>query len=160
MTRDELTTLYERYALLVQRRCRQLLDSPADAEDLVHEVFLRAQRSSPPRDGSTLVWLYRVATHCCYDRLRSRARDDRRAKRLDLGEVAVSADADRRALIGMVLRDLDALTCEVGLLHHLDGLTQEEIAVESGYSRKTVGRKLALFEAEFRERWTRAGGDA
>lgn len=160
MTRDELTSLYERYALLVHRRCRQLLGSAADAEDLVHEVFLRAQRSAPPRDGSTLVWLYRVATHCSYDRLRSRQRDERRAQHLTAGGASVSADADQRALVGMVLRGLDALTCEVGLLHHLDGLTQEEIASASGYSRKTVGKKLALFEAEFRDKWSRAGGDA
>lgn len=158
MTADELTTLYERYALLVHRRCRRLVGSSADADNLLHEVFLRAQRSAPPREGSSLVWLYRVATHCCFDRLRATARGARHAQRLDTGEPVVSADGDRQALVGMVLRKLDALTCEVGLLHHLDGLTQEEIASESGYSRKTVGRKLALFEVEFREHWARAGG--
>lgn len=157
MTSDELTALYERYALLVHRRCRRLVPTPADAEDLLHEVFLRAQRSAPPREGSTLVWLYRVATHCCFDRLRADARAGRHARKLDVGEPVVSADADRQALVGIVLRKLDALTCEIGLLHHLDGLTQEEISAECGYSRKTVGRRLALFEAEFRAHWGSAG---
>lgn len=158
MNADELTALYERYALLVHRRCRRLVGSAADADDLVHEVFLRAQRTPPSREGSTLVWLYRVATHCCFDRLRADVRARRHARHLETAEPVMSADADRQALVGMVLRQLDALTCEVGLLHHLDGLTQEEIAAHSGYSRKTIGRKLARFDAEFREHWAQAGG--
>lgn len=46
----------------------------------------------------------------------------------------------------------------MGLLHHVDGLTQEEIAQECGYSRKTVARKLEAFTAEFKTRWQEAGG--
>jgi DNA-binding transcriptional regulator LsrR (DeoR family) len=42
--------------------------------------------------------------------------------------------------------------------HFLDGMTQEEVAASTGYSRRTVGKKLALFEAEFRRLFLNAGG--
>jgi|APLak6261679142_1056127.scaffolds.fasta_scaffold00134_19 RNA polymerase sigma-70 factor (ECF subfamily) len=160
MTNEELTQLYERYAQLVHRRCQRLLGSAADADDAMHDVFLRAQRSAPPRTaGSTLVWLYRIATHCCFDRLRSGARAARHQRTLDdAGAPVLNADADQRALVGMVLRKVDAVTCELALLHHLDGLTQEEIALESGYSRRTIVTRLQRFAEEFKTRWTEAGG--
>ena len=159
MTNEELAHLYERYAHLVHRRCQRLLGSAADADDAMHDVFLRAQRSPPPRvEGSTLVWLYRIATHGCFDRLRSTVRSARHQRSQNPGEPTVNADADRQALVHMVLRQVDTVTCELGLLHHADGLTQEEIARESGYSRRTVGKRLQLFDAEFKARWTVAGG--
>jgi RNA polymerase sigma-70 factor, ECF subfamily len=58
----------------------------------------------------------------------------------------------------MVLRQVDGLTCEMGLLHHVDGLTQDEIAHECGYSRRTVGKKLEAFQVQFQARWQEAGG--
>lgn len=154
MTNEELAHLYERYAQLVHRRCQRLLGSAVDADDAMHDVFLRAQRSAPPRvEGSTLVWLYRIATHGCFDRLRARVRTARHHRSLDASEPTMNVDADQQALVGMVLRQVDAVTCELGLLHHADGLTQEEIARESGYSRRTVGKRLQRFEAEFKARW-------
>lgn len=159
MTNQELAHLYERYGQLTLRRCERLLGSAADADDAMHDVFLRAQRSSAPRvAGSTLVWLYRIATHCCYDRLRSRVRAQRHQLAVAPGEPMMNADADRQALLSMVLRKVDAVTCELGLLHHVDGLTQDEIASESGYSRRTVGKRLQRFETEFKTRWAEGGG--
>ena len=161
MTNEELAQLYERYGQLVHRRCQRLLGSSADADDALHDVFLRAQRSAPPRvEGSTLVWLYRIATHRCFDRLRTSVRGQRHQNALAPGEPAMNVDADQRALLGMVLRKVDAVTCELGLLHHVDGLTQDEIALESGYSRRTVGTKLQRFAEEFKARWSEGGGSS
>lgn len=161
MSNEELTRLYERYALLVHRRCQRLLRSPADAADALHDVFLRAQgASAPPTEASRLVWLYRIATHCCFDRLRSGLRRQRQRDTLEGSEQPMSVDGDQIALVGMVLRKVDPITCELALLHHVDGLTQEEIARESGYSRRTVGKRLQRFEAEFTSRWREGGGAA
>ena len=159
MTNAELGQIYERYAHLVHRRCHRLLGSAADADDAMHDVFLRAQRAPAPRVvGSTLVWLYRISTHCCFDRLRAGVRSARQHAALQRGEAMLNADPDHRALVGMVLRKVDAATCEIGLLHHVDGLTQDEIATESGYSRRTVGKKLQHFDDEFKRRWASSGG--
>jgi RNA polymerase sigma factor (sigma-70 family) len=62
-------------------------------------------------------------------------------------------DADRRALLGVALRQLDGKTRTIGVLHYLDGYTQEEVAERTGYSRRTVGKKLKLFEERIRQLW-------
>lgn len=157
MNEARLASLYERYAHLVLRRCQRLLGHGSDAEDAMHDVFLRLHGASAPRDDqSTLVWLYRVATNACYDRLR-RARL-LRAHAAPAEEPRSDVDADRRALLAMVLRQVDPTTCQMGLLHHLDGLTQEEIAHECGFSRRTVGKKLSAFDEQFSAHWQKAGG--
>jgi hypothetical protein len=48
MNDASLAALYERYGHLVFKRCLRLLGVPADAEDTMHDVFLRAHRAPPP----------------------------------------------------------------------------------------------------------------
>ena len=43
----------------------------------------------------------------------------------------------------------------MGVLHYLDGYTQDEIAYQTGYSRRTVGKRLKAFEEVFRRVWKR-----
>ena len=155
MNDASLAALYEQYGHLIFLRCQRLLAHPADAEDAMHDVFVRAHRHPSP-EKSTLIWLYRIATNCCFDRLRKRRMVER--KRLPDEEAHVEVDPDRRALLTMVLRQVDEVTCEMGLLHHVDGLTQDEIAHECGFSRRTVGKKLEAFDMEFKARWQEAGG--
>jgi RNA polymerase sigma-70 factor (ECF subfamily) len=54
--------------------CR-MLGNPADAEDLLQEIFLAAHRKLDSFRGESALgtWLYRLATNQCLDYLRSRA---------------------------------------------------------------------------------------
>ena len=54
--------------------CR-MLGNPADAEDLLQEIFLSAHRKLEGFRGEAALgtWLYRLATNQCLDYLRSRA---------------------------------------------------------------------------------------
>jgi len=157
----QLADLYTRYGYLVHRRCLQLLRSNEDAEDALQETFLRLKRlgATPDDAGSTLAWLYTVARRVAFDLMEKR----RRAPVASEGELLAleqrgegePADADRRALVGAALRELDADTRTIGVLHHLDGYTQEEVAERTGFSRKTVGKKLQRFDERIRELWVR-----
>lgn len=166
VTRAELGQLYERYGYLVHRRCRALLRSEVDAADALQETFLRVQRYGLPDDlREPLAWLYGVAANVCFDKRARRSRDEQRTEddelSASLAQVGSPEDADRRAVVGTILSRFDDVTRRIGVLHHLDGLTQEEIAVETGYSRKTVGKKLSSFEATFQALWrTATGGPA
>ncbi|ATB40111.1 hypothetical protein CYFUS_005559 [Cystobacter fuscus] len=153
-----LGRLYEQYGYLVHRRCLQLVHRPEDAEDALQETFLRVRRYGPPRkDGSLLAWLYTVATRCCFDLMERRGREPV-AEQAQLATLETQAqgspdDADHRALLGVALRQLDGKTRAIGVLHFLDGYTQEEVAERTGYSRRTVGKKLKLFEERLRQLW-------
>ena len=156
MQSEEIAELYERCGHLVHRRCLQLLGSEWDANDAHQEVFLRAQRygRSRERGSSPLMWLYTIAAHCCFDLARKRGRErplshDHLAD-LEQRVSGSGHDADVKAVVGALLRKLDPRVREIGMLHYLDGLTQEEVAAQTGYSRRTVGKKLREFEEHFR----------
>jgi RNA polymerase sigma-70 factor (ECF subfamily) len=102
--------VYRKYGHRVFRRCLRLVRNEAEAEDLTHEVFLRAigAQSARPTDPSNRVtgfsalqirdeeeamaWLYRVATNLCLNRLRDRARRDRDRWRSEVRAVWGASD--------------------------------------------------------------------
>lgn len=153
-----LAQLYERYGYLVHRRCLQLVRRPEDAEDALQETFLRVKRYGAPREGgSTLAWLYTIAQRCCFDLLEKRGREpaaeEEQLAALETRGEGSPEDADRRALLGLALRQLDGKTRTIGVLHFLGGYTQEEVAEQTGYSRRTIGKKLQQFEESIRQLW-------
>jgi RNA polymerase sigma-70 factor (ECF subfamily) len=160
METAELTSLYERYGALVHRRCVALMHNAVDADDALQEVFMRVQKyGRPEATGSDLGWLYAIATRVCFDlqaRKKEAPLDPHELPALDVRSQGGARDADVRAVVGVALREMDAKTAEIGVLHHLDGFTQEEVAARTGISRKTIGRKLAVFEALVRDVFTRA----
>jgi len=154
----QLARLYEQYGYLVHRRCLQLVRRPEDAEDALQETFLRVKRYGAPREGgSMLAWLYTIAQRCCFDLLERRGREptaeqEQLAALEERGEGSPE-DADRRAMLGLALRQLDDKTRTIGVLHFLDGYTQEEVAEKTGFSRRTIGKKLQQFEDRIRQLW-------
>ena len=156
-----LSALYTQYGYLVHRRCLSLVQRPEDAEDALQETFLRVKRYGEPRDGeASLAWLYTIAQRCCFDLMHKRGREpvasEAQLQAHEQRGEGSGEDADRRALLGGALRQLDEKTRTIGVLHFLDGYTQEEVAEQTGFSRKTVGKKLQLFEAQVRQLWQTA----
>lgn len=155
MTNEALAKLYTQYGALVHRRCRTLLGSETDANDALQETFMRVQRYPPTDVAALLPWLYGVASRVCFDQLAVRKRAQPTAARV-LGKLkelmgAVTRDsAEEKLCLGSELARLDDTTREMALLHWLDGLTQEEVAERTGYSRKTVGVKLKAAETVLR----------
>ncbi|MDP1916321.1 MAG: sigma-70 family RNA polymerase sigma factor [Myxococcales bacterium] len=155
MTNEALAKLYTQYGALVHRRCRTLLGSETDANDALQETFMRVQRYPPTDVAALLPWLYGVASRVCFDHLALRKRSQPTASRV-LGRLkelmgAVTRDsAEEKLCLGSELARLDDTTREMALLHWLDGLTQEEVAQRTGYSRKTVGVKLKTAETMLR----------
>ena len=163
MDDGHVAELYQRYGYLIHRRCRVLLGNAHDADDALQEVFLRAQKYAPTElPDAPLAWLYTIAQNCCWDLMKKRNREQPREHQEAPGDAERSTgsahDADRRALMAAVLRKMDRRTRDIGVLHFLGGLTQEEVAAHTNLSRRTVGKKLHLFEVLFRQQWT-AGGE-
>lgn len=65
-----LGVLYRRYATLVYYICSRIIRDPAEAEDLVHEVFLSLYRrceSFDQQKGTAKSWLVQLTYHKCFD---------------------------------------------------------------------------------------------
>lgn len=67
--REALARLFERNHARLHALCARLA-SPADAEDLVQETFLKIQRHASTFDGGSgfTPWLFRIARNVCNDR--------------------------------------------------------------------------------------------
>ena len=156
MQPDELSEIYKKYGYFVQRRCVLLLGHSADAEDVSQEVFMRVQRYSASLTAPiTLSYLYAIAARCCFDRAQQRRRQTPLGPRELTDASSEGVTPDQRALVGQLMRKLDRATSEIAILHHVEGWTQEEIAAQTGYSRKTIGKKLSLFSEAFKAAWLR-----
>lgn len=156
MTEAELGKLYERYGYLVHRRCVAILGTEHDADDALQETFARVQKYPPANVTSMMGWLYGVAARVCFDQLRAQRRTEAWPERLltplrELWGGSIESPAEGSLSLGGLLASLDERTREIAVLHFLDGMTQEEIAVVTGYSRKTIGVKLKAAAQTLRE---------
>ncbi len=67
--------VFEQYRERIYRYVLRMMRDPAEAEDLTQETFVRAHRKleNLKDEDSLTAWLYRIATHVCYDRFRQSA---------------------------------------------------------------------------------------
>jgi len=126
--------------------CR-LLGNPADAEDLLQEIFLSAHRKLDSFRGESALgtWLYRLATNQCLDYLRSRtARTNQVTDALD--DEAGGYEPAGRTLADQTVTKMDlerALArlpegCRAAfVLHDVQGLEHREVAEVLGIAEGT-----------------------
>jgi len=144
LTNGEVADIFRRYGHLLLRRCRFMMRDPAAAEDVLQETFVKIMRHGAAYRGADakLSWLYRVADNCCFDALKKR-RDRPPPLPLD-GELEPRAHPtiDERLRVAGALDRLPLRERQVAVLAFVDGLTQDQIATEIGWSRQTINRKL------------------
>jgi RNA polymerase sigma-70 factor (ECF subfamily) len=146
--------VFEQYRERIYRYVLRMMRDPAEAEDLTQETFVRAHRSLEKLkdEGSVTAWLYRIATHVCYDRFRQSSYhsppesieasrgsfnteiEDRDAPRLD----EVVQQKEMSACVQEYLVKLPDDYRIAIILHDLHGLTNPEIAEMLDCSLDTV----------------------
>lgn len=145
--------------------CR-MLGNPADAEDLLQDIFLSAHRKLDSFRGDSALgtWLYRLAMNQCLDYLRSRAaRTNQLTSALD--EEFGLDDAGSRRLAEQTLTKMDlerALArlpegCRAAfVLHDVQGLEHREVAevlgIAEGTSKSQVHKARLRLRAILSER--------
>jgi RNA polymerase sigma-70 factor, ECF subfamily len=142
----KVAEIYDRYGAHVFRRARTLLRDPERARDATQEVFLRAVQSPRSVTAHPLPWLFRVTKNLCLNNLR----DHRRRGQL-LAGLAAQTGGDgaphARLLVGELLARVPADLREIVAHYYLDDLSHEDIAALVGVSRRTIGNRLAAFQA-------------
>lgn len=168
---DAFEQLYLDFAGSIYNVSLRILRSPEDAEDVTHEVFIKAYRRLPgcADDFRLKAWLNRVAVNACYDHLRSRREhadldtvtDMPSPPRIDSFEQAELSQTLEQTLGSLSLNHLTVL-----LLKDVQGLTQDEIAGVLGVSNSATEARLfrarKAFQrtyAELTRPWRRAHCD-
>lgn len=131
---------------MVLRRCRRLLRDEEAALDALQDVFARLLEKGHPSPEYPSSFLYTMATRICIDRIRSaRARPVKEEEGI-LEAIADAGDLEARMFAGRILDRLFQREQEdtrvIAVLYHVDGLTHEEVAEQTGLSASTVRKRL------------------
>jgi RNA polymerase sigma-70 factor, ECF subfamily len=137
---EALGDLYDRHARPVYALALRILQDPADAEDIVQEVFAQAWKQATRYDvtrGAVGAWLLTVARSRAIDRLRARrARPDRPGIEYSPADIVDPiARPDTQLLSSEQVRVVRAALAALPLLQRMalelayyEGLTHSEIA--------------------------------
>lgn len=128
----------------------------AEAEEVVHEVFVKALEriESFREDASVTTWLYRLTINHCLNRLRNanrRAELWREHGQAPWTVPCGPADQDTVTFLRQFWRQLDDEHVAIGLHYFVDGMSHAEVARVVGCSPRTVGNRIARLRALARE---------
>ncbi|MCE2902451.1 MAG: RNA polymerase sigma factor [Gemmatimonas sp.] len=146
-----LGALYERWAPRLLRVAWRIVGARAEAEDVVHDVFVALPRAAIQyrSTGRAGAWLVQCATRAALMSLRSVRR--RREAPMPPTELVAASHADQRIDLLDLERRLAALPVglrTVVVLHRIEGFSHAEIAdtlgISEGNSRVRLTRALTL----------------
>jgi RNA polymerase sigma-70 factor (ECF subfamily) len=145
---EAFAELYDRHAPQVLAIARRALGNAADADDLLHDVFLEAWqgvRAYDPARASFRTWLCVRARSRALDRLGRRRRELQVERQLSqiAAPCAASAAAERSLTTRSALAHLPAPLRLAVELTYLLGMTAPEIAAHTGLAEGTVRSRLA-----------------
>ena len=137
---ETISRIVETYGSMLLRLACTRLDDPADAEDVVQEVFLKLLTARPPfRDSEhEKAWLIRTTLHRASDLRRSTAR-----RNVPLEEAAQAAAPQSGSELLAAVRALPEPYSAVIHLYYYEGYSMKEIAKLLGVPTPTVGTRLA-----------------
>lgn len=118
---------YEQHRTGIYRFALSLLRSPEQAEDVLHETFVRllSGKFACPTPGKEKAWLFKVARNLCLDILRRRVRE------LELPP-AIAAPAGENWAFLELISPLPQAEQEILSLKFIGGFTHKEIAGITG----------------------------
>ena len=145
---EEVSRLVETYSSMLLRLACTRLENPADAEDVVQEVFLKLLTAHPSfRDAEhEKAWLIRTTLHRAAD-LRKAA--SRRNVPLEEALLASAPEPEDRLLAAV--RALPEKYGAVIHLHYYEGYSLKEIGKLLGLPTATVGTRLARGRERLRQ---------
>lgn len=148
--RDAFTQLYERYKEKLYAYCFRLLRNEQDAEDAVHETFLKLSvgLDSLRHPAAFRTWLYRVARNealMILRRSRGTTNVDPDTLSDDANPLQILADKDIVHLVQHALGELNIAYRDVLMLREYEGMSYAEIAEVTGSTLDSV--KSRIFKA-------------
>ena len=139
--------IYRAHARRLYSVAHRIVGNPADAEDLLQDIFLAAHRKLDGFRGDAALgtWLYRLATNLCLDHVRSRAaRAGQKTSALEDGGALPDPGSRQLADRAVARLDLERALLELPdgcraafVLHDVEGLEHREVAEILGIAEGT-----------------------
>lgn len=140
----DIELLYRKYGPMVLRRCRRLLGSESEAEDAAQDVFVQLLRYRHRIQALFLSsLLYRIATNLCLNRIRRHKRKpEHDSEQQMLYQIASWDEVQAGLILDRLFNRQSESTRVMAVMHYLDGMTLEEVALECRMSVSGVRRRL------------------
>src|SRR5690242_5113313 len=121
----QVASLFQKHGPMVYSRARRLLGNHEDAEEATQDIFVRviANGEMPPSPNEVVLWLSRITTNHCLNKLR----DGGRRKELfamkvkDATEDRAAATADQLAAARALLSRADERQAQAAIYVFIDG---------------------------------------
>ncbi len=160
---DSLARLHRRYAVGIYNLALRMVHHRQDAEDITHDVLIRAfERLPRDREVRLRPWLYRVTLNRCYDHLRASARRRPADPEHQTFEMVAAGDpfeqAELGALFERTLETLSARQQAALLLKDVHGCSTAELAVMLEVTPGSAEVLLARARTSFRARFATIAG--
>ena len=128
--RDALRFLYLESGRAVYAYALSLLKSPQDAEDVLHDCFLRAweHAAAYSSQGKPMAWLLTIARNLCLSRLRERKRIGTLPDDYAQTPAAQTLSPEERMALHATLSGLSERDRQIVVLHVVAGMKHREIA--------------------------------
>lgn len=154
---DALGVLYDRYHRLAMGVAYRVLNDHGASEDVVHDAFLTVWRrgdSFNPSRGNVRSWLLTIVRNAAIDR--RRGRHARALQDTPLDDVAFLLASEKEAIFASVAASVEAERVHAALIElpaeqreaielaYFRGLTQHEIAAQTGAALGTVKGRMRL----------------
>ncbi len=156
--------LYDRYYQKVYRTAFRMLNSADDAADITQDIFVRCfERLKSLKDGQAFqAWLMQLAVNMVRDKLRrftwptfslTANEDDTEIDIPDNlpGPQQIAEDNDLSSQVQQALMKLSPDHRTVIILHHLEGMSLEEIAPILKVPNGTLKSRLARARVQMRD---------
>jgi RNA polymerase sigma-70 factor (ECF subfamily) len=161
---DDFAGLYETLAKPLLRYLWTFVRNSSVAEDLLQDTFLQIHRArhtyTPPRPVRP--WVYAITRHVALMHLRSTRRRKEYLPDEELPELPVPPEMERladRATVHRLLAELPRTGQEVLMLHHLLGLSFEEVGQILGVAAGTAKVRAHRALKNLRQKITDMQGD-
>jgi RNA polymerase sigma-70 factor, ECF subfamily len=144
----EFEQLFREHSQLVYCTAYSLLDSSADAEDVLQTIFLRLLRNGLPLGFQKNVkgYLYRAAVNASLDTIRARKRHEQTDGVQHVESPPENAETDsveeNHRRLAEALTELDPQAAEILVLKYVHSYKDADIAKSIGTSRGAIAMRL------------------
>lgn len=163
----DVKELYETYGAAIYRRCLYFLHSPSEAQDALHEVFVKIVEHADEfkGDSSPLTWVVRVTTNHCLNIIRAKKalwhKRYEAATQVDHQQrLSTIGQWERQKYVQKILFHISTDAQEAAVYYFVDDMSQEDAARAAKCSVPTLRKRLREFIREARQHIQREEVDA